>query len=137
MATHPDTKNYECLSCKNIYVPYKENFPCPSCGTPSKEYFDLIPAIVSYLSIYEMGAGTFLPPTRRFPGTLSDVVPITSMSIEMIEEEKQKNLNIDEEKYLEEILDEKLFKVYSENVARYYKWIALESYKLYKEQIEK
>lgn len=134
MATYPDTKNYECPSCKNIYVPYKENFPCPSCGTLSKEYFDLIPEIVSYLPIYEMGAGNFLPPVRRFPGTLSDVVPITSMSIEMIEEERQKNPGIDEEKYLEEILDEKLFKVYSENMARYYKGIALESYKLYKEQ---
>jgi|GEM_PF-1921387 len=137
MAAYPDTKNYECPSCKNIFVPYKENFPCPACGAPSEKYFDLIPEIVSYLPIYEMGAGTFLPPTRWFPGTLSDVVPIASMSIEMIEEEKQKNPNIDEEKYLEETLDEILFKAYGENMAIYYKGITLAAYKLYKEQLKK
>jgi hypothetical protein len=98
------------------------------------EFIDIIPQIVDSMMAHKLEYGIFAPDAWTTQSVSDEIQMTVFMFLDMFEYEKQKSPNVDEDKYLEEVLDEELFKGYREPLARYYKGIIIASYKLYKEE---
>jgi hypothetical protein len=53
MLRHVFYEAYSCQKCKNLYIPYKDNFPCPYCGEIAKDSYNLIEEIVETMILHK------------------------------------------------------------------------------------
>lgn len=74
MSYHINAPDYVCKKCNEIYIPYKKDLPCPSCGEPEVsqgESYDFIDNVVTSILINKRQFGTFTP-QAWYQGSYSD-----------------------------------------------------------------
>lgn len=74
MTYHIKAPDYVCTKCSEIYIAYKKDLPCPSCGEPEAsqgESYDFINNVVASVLINKRQFGTFTP-QAWYQGSYSD-----------------------------------------------------------------
>ena len=65
MSYHIKLKEYNCPNCNILYIPYKENMPCPSCKTilinTPKEYLGFIDELIVSLRVNKIKNNRYIP----------------------------------------------------------------------------
>ena len=126
-----DIPEYHCHACDKVYIPYTEDFPCPYCAVPSKEFFDLIPQIVDSLIVHKMNYGRFTP-DARYTWSLAEHLQSHFFHVmDSLEHYKQENPKLWDREHLESILD-MLTSKRDPKESQYVRNVILASYKLYK-----
>ncbi len=124
--------DYHCHACDKVYIPYTKNFPCPYCGVPSKEFFDLIPQIVGSLRVHKMSYGRFTP-DARYTGSLAEHLQSHTFHVmDSLEHYRKEDSSLGDDKHLQNILD-MLTSKWDPKETEYISGIIMASYKLYQE----
>lgn len=50
--TYHSNVNYECNSCKQPYIPFKEEIACPRCNTTAEETIPIVDEVLEFLKNY-------------------------------------------------------------------------------------
>lgn len=98
MTYHIRLKEYKCPNCNALYIPYKENIPCPSCKTVSvnisKEYLGFIDELIVSLRVNKIREGRYIP-SAWYTGSFTEYIQgIIFHLFDALDKEKPKNVEL-------------------------------------------
>ncbi len=125
MSLHLSIPDYQCKKCSAVFIPFRENHPCPQCNAPAESRVnDFIDQVVESMVYHKRKYGSYRP-GAWYRGHLSDNIQSVifdvfdyleqikpANGIETIQNVLNKNIDWGEDKYLEKYTEDVALAVY-------------------------
>jgi hypothetical protein len=148
MSYHIRLKNYSCESCRENYIPYESNLPCPWCSyvpqAVDTEYLDFISGLIQSLRTHIYQYNRYHP-GAWYQGSFAEAIQGDIFQLfEMISQKKIEDdvglstmfnsIKWGDEKYVNYLMSitRKLFQVYKSDPTLRKKNIILEKFNIFK-----
>ena len=108
MSVHLTIENYNCPNCNALYIPYKEDLPCPSCEIiPTKvpeENFKSINNIIGNLQINIKRGGSYSSSVLYIGSFLDHVNFLTSNLLDKLEKANREDGEVFINEYFDSLI---------------------------------